>query len=286
MSAGVGFALLSLAFAGILDVVFKRYSRKERSRGMYLLFAGVAWTALQLGVIAGGGISARTDGAGALAFACGAGVLIALANILFIESLTRINVSLAATVYRLNTIGVVILAVLFLAEPLTLLKSLGIGLGVIAVLALYEGGFTSGLVSPSPIYFALAVAASLLRAAWGILLKVGSLHQVEPQLMMLFSGLGFMAVGAAYALFWERRMRITGKKLAYGAITGMLIFLVANALMLAIERGEASVVVPIANMSFLASVALSAMLRMENFTRRTLFAAACAAGAIAVLASA
>ncbi|MFZ5556499.1 MAG: EamA family transporter [Pseudomonadota bacterium] len=283
MSAGVGFALVSLAFAGVLDVVFKRYSRKDRSRGTYLLIAGAVWTALQLGMIAFRGIDSK-PAADAMLIAAAAGVVIALANILFIESLTHIHVSLAATIYRLNTIGVVVLAVAFLGEPLTPLKLLGVGLGAIAVLTLYEGGFGTAPISRRTVFFALAVAASLLRAGWGVILKAGSLHAVDPQLMMLASGLGFMAVGAAYALVWEGRMRVTGKKLAYGGLTGGLIFLVANALMLAIERAEASVVVPIANMSFLVSVALSAGLKMEALTRRKALAMGCAAVAIVILA--
>lgn len=47
MLTGVGYALLSLVFAGLNDVVFKRYSQKDRSRGMYIFGVGVVWTALQ-----------------------------------------------------------------------------------------------------------------------------------------------------------------------------------------------------------------------------------------------
>lgn len=281
----MGFALASLACAGVLDVVFKRYSRKERSRGTYLLIAGLVWTALQLGTIVAGD-AVRLPGAASLGFAAAAGVLIALANILFIESLTHIHVSLAATIYRLNTIGVVVLAVAFLGEPLTLVKSVGIGLGIVAVMALYEGGFSTDPSTRRPLFFLLAVGASLLRAAWGVLLKAGSTREVEPQLMMLASGIGFVAVGAAYALAREGRIRVTRKKLAYGVVTGGLIFLVANSLMLAIERAQASVVVPIANMSFLVSLALSAALAMERLTGRKLLAMGCAVVAIGVLGSA
>jgi uncharacterized membrane protein len=56
--------------------------------------------------------------------------------------------------------------------------------------------------------------------------------------------------------------------------------------MLAVERGQASVVVPIANMSFLVAVLLSAGLGMERLTPRKLAAAALAIAAIGVLAQA
>ena len=40
------FATLSMFFAGLNDVVFKRYSTKDRSRGMYVLGIGIIWTVL------------------------------------------------------------------------------------------------------------------------------------------------------------------------------------------------------------------------------------------------
>jgi len=48
MSGGVSFALLSMLFAGVNDVVFKKYSARERSRGMYVFGIGVTWSVLQV----------------------------------------------------------------------------------------------------------------------------------------------------------------------------------------------------------------------------------------------
>jgi len=47
MQSGVLFAVLSLVFAGLNDVVFKRYSSKVRSRGIYIFGTGIVWTFLQ-----------------------------------------------------------------------------------------------------------------------------------------------------------------------------------------------------------------------------------------------
>jgi len=43
------FALLSLAFVGVNDVVFKRYAIKDRSRSMVIFGIGVVWAVLQAG---------------------------------------------------------------------------------------------------------------------------------------------------------------------------------------------------------------------------------------------
>lgn len=42
------FALLSLFFAGLNDVFFKKYAQKDRSNGMYVLGIGITWTVLQV----------------------------------------------------------------------------------------------------------------------------------------------------------------------------------------------------------------------------------------------
>jgi hypothetical protein len=47
MKSSILFALLSLVFAGVNDVVFKKYSSKKRSRGMYIFGIGIIWTFLQ-----------------------------------------------------------------------------------------------------------------------------------------------------------------------------------------------------------------------------------------------
>ena len=72
----------------------------------------------------------------AVAFGLAAGILIAVSNTLLIESLTHIDVSLGSTIYRLNTIAVVALAVALLDEPLTGVKLAALALAVTAIVVL------------------------------------------------------------------------------------------------------------------------------------------------------
>ena len=115
MSTAITLALLSLAAAGILDVIFKRYSQKSRSRGIYVAICGVVWAVLQLSYYSTYDINISFD-VNTIWFGTVAGVVLAIANITFIESLSHLNVSLGSTIYRLNTVGVVLISVLFLGE--------------------------------------------------------------------------------------------------------------------------------------------------------------------------
>ena len=66
----------------------------------------------------------------------------------------------------------------------------------------------------------------------------------------------------------------------------MLVVGVANFLMLAVQHGEASTVIPVANMSFVIAILLSTALKMERLSAKKIAAIICAAGSIFLLAHA
>ena len=93
----IGYALLSLVFAGCLDIVYKRYALKQRSRGMFLAGMGAVWGLLQLITLKFSGQSVSFD-LNTLQYGLSAGVLVTLSNLLLIESLTHLPVSLGSTI--------------------------------------------------------------------------------------------------------------------------------------------------------------------------------------------
>ena len=127
------------------------------------------------------------------------------------------------------------------------------------------------------------ILASWLRACFGILSKGAVLRGVDLQAMLLVNAPVWILIGAIYALWRKERIEVTSATVGYAAVSGVLICGVANFLMLAVQRGEASVVVPIANMSFLVALLISAGLGMERLTRLKLAAVALAVAAILVL---
>ncbi|MEJ2197665.1 MAG: EamA family transporter [Desulfuromonadales bacterium] len=215
-----------------------------------------------------------------------AGLCLTLSNLLLLESLTHINISLGSTVYRLNTIGVVVMAFLFLGEALGGIKLLGVGLGIVAVGLLYRPDPTAKNEENRGrflTFFLMAVAASLFRAGYGVITRGGIVHQADPQTMLLLCALSWIVGGAFYARLREGRFRLTKKKVGYALVSGVLVFLVVDFLMLAVKYGEASIVIPIANMSFVMAMLLSVLLRFEPFSLRKGVAMVVACLAIAAL---
>ncbi|MCU7885529.1 MAG: DMT family transporter [Candidatus Thiodiazotropha sp. (ex Lucinoma annulata)] len=283
MTSAIVFALLSLLFAGLNDVVFKRYSSKDRSRGMIVFGIGVVWLLLQsLTIILDDG--RFLPDTVTLGYGLTAGIILALSNILLIEGLTQTDVSVGSTIYRLNTIGVVLLSVVFLQEPLGWLKMAGISSGVLAVLLLMHQSHAVEMGRMVTLYVWLVVLASLLRAVYGVISKVGLNQGADTDSMLLVAALCWVIGGALYALLREGRFRLTRKKTAYALVSGLLVYLIVNFLLAAIARGEASVVIPIANLSFIAALLISAVLGMERLSVKKLTAVLCAIGSIWLLA--
>jgi drug/metabolite transporter (DMT)-like permease len=283
MSAGVGYALLSLAAAGILDVLYARYSGKRPVSGTYLFTIGGVVIAGQSAAVALLGVPFVIDTRAAV-YGTIAGAVVMLANALLVESLARINVSLGSTIYRLNTIAVVIFAVLFLNEAATFPKLAGVLLGIVAVILLYQRAGRGGDHRFLRMAMWLAIGASLLRAAFGILSKIGLSDGSDAFMFMLYVGVGWTAAAVVYGLLRrEQRQAPLRQVLPYAVASGVLVCIVVTFLLLGLRTGEASIVIPIANMSFIVALLTSAAFGMERFTLRKLVAVGCGAGAIALL---
>ncbi len=266
MNAAVGFALLSLLFAGCIDVTFKLYSGKTRSRGMFIGGMGVVFLTLQTAMFLYQGQSPALDST-TLSWGIIAGIAVTASNILLVESLTHMDVSLGSLIYRLNTIGVVLLSFLFLGEDLGPFKIAGIGIGLVAVLLLYQPPSGSGQLVPLN-FLIIVIAGAVLRALYGIFSKAGLNSGADLNTMILIIPICWLIGGPLYATFRENRVRMTWDKMKFCLIGGTFAFLIVSTLMAAIQRGDVSTLIPIANLGFVVALTISIGARMEVLTMR------------------
>jgi len=282
LSPAIIFALLSLVIGGLNEVVFKRYSARERSRGMMICGVGVVWAVLLIT-----DVTIRGDvivfNSASWSFGLVAGILVAIANILLLESLRHMEVSLGSTIYRLNTIAVVFLSVIFLGESLSLIKLAGVGCGIIAVLLLYRQQHSTGLHQTLKTGLIIVTAGALLRAVYGVVTKAGLSEGADADTLMLISALCWIVSGLLYAVVIEHRYSITRAKLIYSLVSGLLVYGIVKTLVKALSLGEASVVITIANMSFLMALLVALLLKMEALSAKKLIAMIFAISAITLL---
>jgi len=212
-----------------------------------------------------------------------AGISVAIANILLLESLRHMEVSLGSTIYRLNTIAVVLLSILLLGESITLIKLAGIGCGVIAVLFLYRQQHSDGLHTTLKTGLIIVMSGALLRAVYGVLTKAGLLNGANADSLMLISAICWIVSGLIYAIGIEKQYSITGKNLLYSVVSGFLVYGIVKTLVTALTFGEASIVITIANMSFLMALLVAVILKMETLNWRKIIAMFFAVSSIALL---
>jgi drug/metabolite transporter (DMT)-like permease len=282
LSPAIIFALLSLIIGGLNEVVFKRYSARDRSRGMMICGVGVVWTFLLIIDVTIRGDAIVFTQATWL-FGLVAGIIVAIANILLLESLRHMEVSLGSTIYRLNTIAVVFLSVMFLDETLSFIKLAGVVCGVIAVLLLYRQQHSSGTHSTLKTGLIIVVTGALLRAVYGVVTKAGLSQGADADALMLISAICWIISGLLYAVLIEGRYSITRAKLVYSLVSGIFVYGIVKTLVSALSLGEASVVITIANMSFLMSLLVALLLKMEVLSPKKIIAMLFAISAITLL---
>jgi len=105
----------------------------------------------------------------------------------------------------------------------------------------------------------------------------------DTQKMVLLMSSSWMVGGVCYARLREKRFMFSRKQAAYSLCSGILVFLIVYFLMLALELGQASIVIPVANMSFIIAVSLSVAMKMEVLDFRKFLAILFAVGSIILL---
>jgi len=261
-NTAIFFAILSLIFGGLNEIIFKRYSARERSRGMMISGVGLVWCLLL-------SLDVRVRGDTILFnqptwfYGLVAGISVAIANILLLESLRHMEVSLGSTIYRLNTIAVVILSIIFLNETLSGFKLAGVVCGIAAVLLLYHHQNATGNYTALKTGLVLVVIGALLRAVYGVVTKAGLSAEADANGLILISSICWIVSGLLYAVLVEHRYSITRNKLSYALVSGLIVYGIVKTLVIALSMGEASVVVTIANMSFLVALFVALVTKME-----------------------
>ena len=280
---GILLALSSLGFAGVNDLVFKQYIHKDgQPLGRFVTGAGLVWTAVfGTAMLVGEGSPVLVHWPISLA----AGVMSVLANLLFIGSFRVVPAGTGATIYRLNLVVVAVMGVALLAEAVTVWKIAGIALGAVSIALLRNG--PGGDRRPAgrhygPAMLALA-AACVLRATMGIFYKLANTHGIPMFQMLTVSGLCWVVGGLAFSLIRAEPARPGPRTCRFAVLSGLLICGIVYFLLAATRFGEASIIVPITQLSFVLTSVLGVLYHREDFGVRKVAALAAAVSCVVAL---
>lgn len=272
------FAFASLLFAAVNDVVFKKYADRSSARGAFVSLVGLVWflVLVWLPWREGSSLSAT------LFWGAISGMFSLSANLLLMEAMKRESAGLCSTLYRLNLIFVVLGAFFWLGESVSALQVAGLVLAMLAIAAFFPAG--GQFFSARSVGFYLALLAALLRAAMGLSYRYGFLHGADDTGVVVINSLFWLFGGMIYSLCLERRAVLRDRSLlAYGVFSGMLVSGIVFFMAASLRYGEAAVVLPIAQMSFIGTFVLSIAFLGESFTLRKLGAVLSGAAAVILL---
>ncbi|MDD5596346.1 MAG: EamA family transporter, partial [Victivallaceae bacterium] len=210
------------------------------------------------------------------------GLFSVAANILLIEGMSHNEVGVCSTIYRLNLVVVALGAFWLLGETVTALKITGIAFAAAAVLMFFPVSYHGDTADRTKLGFYLVGIAALLRAGMGLSYKYAFLQGTDRNVLLLINGVLWIIGGGVYLLFREKHLsgKAGGKSWSYGVLSGLLICGIVLFMALALQYGDAAVVLPIAQMSFLGTWALGLLLLGEKLNFRKILGVLAGIGCI------
>lgn len=204
----------------------------------------------------------------------------------FIRSLATGSVSTNASIFRLNFIVTVLLAIAVLGEPLTLAKLAGLALALLATWLLMGDGRTANSAAKGIRHRSL-VQVAIATVAFGAATffhTIGLRQGANPETLMVAQAALFMPLATLVAYRANGTLRLPLATFKY-ALAGAILLLTATLFLLrGLAVGEASVLVPIAQMGFIVTAMLGILALRERVTVRKAVGLASALAALGVLA--
>jgi uncharacterized membrane protein len=282
MNESIVFAAVALVCYGLSDFVFKRGSAAGIRPDHFLMVQ--AWWFFPA-VLLYSWLTGAVTPSPAAAWGAVAGLFAFVGLYFFIRSLATGSVSTNSSVFRLNFIVTVVLVVTVLGEPLTVGKVIGVVAALCAAWLLLGGGPTGRQAKADAQRRSLAevAVATFAFGASNFFHTIGLRHGASPQMLVVAQTVAFAPLATAVVYVADRNLRPPTKVYRYGAGSAVLLLGATLALLRGIAVGQASVVVPIAQMGFLVAAVLGVVLLGERLTLRKVAGFACALVALAAL---
>jgi drug/metabolite transporter (DMT)-like permease len=264
MAEGMELALGAMMFYGLADWVFKRAAASGVQAHHFL--------ALQALFFAPGiflyGLTTNTLALGPpFAWGMMAGVLIFVALYNFARSLASGAVSIVAPVFRLSFAITVALAVWLLNERLTGWKLAGLGASLVALWLLLAGGPASApRITKSSVLNVLV--ATVTMGIVSFIYKLGVIAGGSPATVLTGQASVFLPLATLFALKRDGGFHPPHGAWRHGATAAVLLLFGLVMLLAGLARGEASVLVPVAQMSFVVTAGLGFIFLREALTIR------------------
>jgi drug/metabolite transporter (DMT)-like permease len=280
MTPGIGFALGAMLCFGVSDLIYKRgaaagFSAPEFLMSQAWIFCpGVTLYAWLTGTLHPQ-LSALWGGL--------AGLFLFIALLNFTRSLQGGAVSTNAPIFRLNFTITAALAILLLGESLNAAKAVALVCALVAVWLLLADASAQGGKASWP-SLARVLVATLAMALTNLFYKVGLQDGTGPETMVAAQAWVFCSLATTFGWLGEGGFGVPSSIWPYAASAAVALFGAFVALMHGLALGPASVLVPVAQMSFVFTALLGAALFRERLDAKKYAGLAIAAAALVLFA--
>ncbi len=273
------YALGAMLCYGLADLVYKRAAMAGIKPHHFLMVQ--AWLfapAMVAFALATGTL--HVVPAAAWGAAAGACVFVGLYN--FTRSLRDGAVSVNAPIFRLSFTITAALAVIVLGEPLGALKIAGLVLALLATWLLLGGSGTAGVTRSSLMRVLLATFSFGIA---NFCYKLGVMHGATPATMVVSQAAVFFPLATVFGYLAEGRFDPPRATWRYAAPAALLLAFAFMLMATSLVSGQASVLVPVAQMGFVITAAVGILWLGEPSSARRIAGLATAVAALLCLAS-
>lgn len=265
--------LLCCVMYGGSEFLYKVAHDGELHEGTYLCVqSGVVFCAL--GLISAGGVGWQLTSA-TVALGVVSGAVAFVTAITMLISMGRGPASVTSAVRRLGFIVTGLLAVVFLGEQLTPGKLVGVGLAAGGLVVMAWSPHEAH--RPYPLIYLTMITSGLL----AFLHKLGADASVSPSAFLMLQA-GTVHLSAHVWCRFTGGYQLTQRGIRLAPLTAVIIAVTMVAFMYALRGGEATVLVPLVQLSFLVTAPLSFRFLREPVHPRKLFGLAMGATAVLV----
>jgi drug/metabolite transporter (DMT)-like permease len=283
MNQPIVYALLAMVCYGISDFIYKQAASAGIRADHFLMAQG--WLFCPLVIVYALATHTLVLNPAAM-WGSLAGVFVFIGFFCFIRSLAAGSVSTNASIFRLNFIVTVLLVVIWLGEPFTPSKIGGLAFALLATWLLLGVGAGADRASDDARHrsLVLVAVATLAFGTSNFFHTVGLRHGATPETLAVAQAALFMPLATVVVYVADRKLRPPPVTFKYSAPAAIVLLGATILLLRSVAGGQASVLVPIAQMGFVVAALLGIFVLREPVTVRKVTGLATALAALAALA--
>lgn len=281
MSLAILLAGIALLVGGLADLLYRVAQNRGIDSGVFIFWQSVIFSAiLWVYAIFSGDILKLDTFTWLIGLPAGALGYVGLT--LFLLSVKTGDVSVNAPIFRLNFVITAAGAMILLGESFALAKLVGITLALLSVIS-FAGIKSLNFNSSQLSSLALVSIGSIVFGIVGILIKYALNNDAEPIPLLLTQTIAFQVAASIYVVY-TKKWKPNQATRRYSPWIAVLQLIWASLTLTALSIGEASIIYPIIQLSFVVTAILGIMLLHEEFTKGKGLGIVLALGAVGALA--